>query len=592
MAFRVRALVFCLVVAVVAGALAADKAKDAKKEKAAKKAQVVRLLLTGSMPEQTGSAGLFAELRPPLRTTLQRLVDAGEDASVAAVWLRIEDLGIGRGTLNEIRDAIARYRKSEKPIYAELTGGDATDYLVAAACDQIVMPPSGTLLIPGVRAEMTFYKGLFDKLGIQYDLLQCGKFKGAGEPFTRNEMSPELRESMEAIVDDVYAQVAEMIAESRNMPDHRAKTLIDQGLFSATAAKRAGLIDQLAYADQIDDLFKKKLKADEIRVVTNYKKKQIDADFSGMGGLFKLSELFFGGGKTTDRGTSQKRIAIVYAVGTIMEGQSAVSILGGETVGSKTLASALRTAEEDPKVAAVVLRINSPGGSAIASDLIWREVTRMKKPVVASMGNVAASGGYYIAMGTKKIIAEPGTLTGSIGVIGGKLVMRGLFEKVGVNTEVISRGQNAGAVSMMEPFSPSERQAWKALMNETYKQFVAKAAQGRKMSAEELEKLAQGRVYTGRMALDIGLVDQLGTLNDAIAEAKQLAKIGADEKVDLLILPKAKSFFEQLFEDRAAAAEVSTSPLAFNPLAREIGLWKRILSEPTLLMLPCRVELK
>jgi protease-4 len=250
-------------------------------------------------------------------------------------------------------------------------------------------------------------------------------------------------------------------------------------------------------------------------------------------------------------------------------------------------------AAEDPKVLAIVLRIDSPGGSAVASDLIWREVVQIKKPVIASMGDVAASGGYYVAMGARKIFAEPGTVTGSIGVVGGKLVLGGLYKKIGITTAVISRGKNSGALSDTQPFTPEERKAWTTLLEDTYRQFVDKAAQGRKMPKEKLEELAQGRVYTGRMAVANGLVDALGTLSDAVAEAKKAAGLKPDDKVELQILPRPKSIFEQLFGD---PGDVTTDlrlaiPGLRNPLW-QAALLRHLFAEPSLVLMPFQVKLR
>jgi len=308
--------------------------------------------------------------------------------------------------------------------------------------------------------------------------------------------------------------------------------------------------------------------------------------------MIKLFELTLGG-KPSKPTSKKPAIAVVYAVGPIMEGKSQSDLFGESAVGSNTLAAALKKAADDPKVAAVVLRIDSPGGSATASDLIWRETIRCGKPVIASMGDVAGSGGYYIAMGAKKIIASPGTLTGSIGVIGGKLVTGGLFKKLGMNTEVISRGANSGALSSNQPFTADERKAWTELLEDVYRQFVGKAAKGRNMPYEKLEALAQGRVYSGRMAQKLGLVDELGTLADAVAAAKKAAGLEADADVELMQLPEPKGFFEQLFGDPSAAADLdSLLPEGILSAIRQSNLLRQLLSERTLLWMPYGVELK
>ena len=282
---------------------------------------------------------------------------------------------------------------------------------------------------------------------------------------------------------------------------------------------------------------------------------------------------------------------MVYAVGPITEGSSDSDVFGSSTMGSTTIIEALRKADSDAKVKAIVLRIDSPGGSATASDLIWRETVRIKKPVIASMGDVAGSGGYYIAMGARRIFAAPGTLTGSIGVIGGKLVTGGLWQKLGLRTEVISRGANSGAFSSDQPFTPGERKVLMELLQETYRQFVSKAAEGRKMPYSKLEGLAQGRVYSGRTAKDLGLVDELGTLQDAVAAAKTAAGMTADADVDLLLLPESKSFFEQMFGDSAAGETESLWPDGVQ-LLRRSAVIRRLLSQHVLTWMPYGLEVR
>jgi protease-4 len=564
--------------------------KPAQATASAKKPVVVILTLTGGYPEGARSPGLFGDMQPSLNSLIERMDAAAADASVAAVWLKIESPAIGHGKIHEVRAAIARLRKA-KPVYAELTTAGGPDYLLAAACQPIVMPPSGMLSIPGVRAEVTFFKGLLEKLGLQFDALQMGKYKGAAEPLTRSTMSPPLRESYDALVDDRYEDLVATIAADRGLKDYQVKTWLDQGLFTAAAAKKAGLIDDVLYADELQDAIQKKLGVDAIEVVSNYKKKRMDTDFSGISGMMKLLDLLMGTKPSLAAGKKQK-IALVYAVGPIMEGKSTSELLGESAIGSTTLVAAFRKAADDPTVRAIVLRIDSPGGSAVASDLIWRETVRCKKPIIASMGDVAGSGGYYIAMGAKKIIATPGTLTGSIGVIGGKLVTGGLYAKLGLTTEVISRGANSGSLSSTQAFSPEERKAWTELLEETYHQFVAKAAEGRKMSYDKLQELAQGRVYTGRMAKRLGLIDAVGTLEDALAAAKTAAGLNADAEVDLLVLPEPKTIFEQLFGDPTASTDLeSLLPEGFHVL-RQTSALRQLLSQRILTWMPYGVDVK
>lgn len=568
---------------------AAPAAKTAKPP--VKKSLVVALTLDGEYPEGAGSPGIFGDLEPSLATLVQRMDAAATDKDVVAVWLKVDNLAIGRAKIYELRGAIARLRKANKPVYAELTTAATGQYLLASACDQIVMPPSGVLVIPGVRAEITFFKGLLDKLGLEFDALKMGKYKGALEPMTRREMSKPLRESYESLVDDNYQDMLDVITASRHLKDYEAKTYVDRGLFTAEDAKKAGLIDEVLYSDQLEDAIKKKLNIEKIEIVTNYKKKKIDVDFSGLSGMVKLIDIMMGGKPSATVG-KKPRIAVVYAVGPIVEGKGDKGMFSSSVLGSTSAIAALRKAAEDPKVAAIVLRIDSPGGSATASDLIWRETTRLKKPLIASMGDVAASGGYYIAMGAQKIYAAPGTLTGSIGVIGGKLVTKGMYDKLGLNTEVIARGANSGAMSSSQPFSPGERKIWMEMLEDTYHRFVSKAAEGRKMTYEKLDALAQGRVYTGVTAKKLGLIDELGTLEDAIAAAKTSAGLKADADVDLLVLPEPKSVFEQLFGDPSASTDADSLLSEGMQLLKQSKMLRQMFSQRILMWMPYDVKVK
>lgn len=568
-------------------------APAAGKKPADKKLRVARIRIKGEYPEGPASPGLFGAMQTSLSTILEKLDQASEDDQVAAVILAIDDLSLGRGKLNELRAAISRLRKAGKPVYAELDSVDSAQYLLASACDEIVVSPQASLILPGVRAEAVFFKDLLDKLGIRMQVLQVGKYKSAAEPFTERKMSAAARENLEAIVDDSYDSLIADIAKTRQLDKARVKELIDQGFFTAKGAKEAELVDQVLYHDELVTRLEKKLKVDHLEVVDGYKKRKLDTDMSGMGGLMKLMEMVMGN-KPEKTATKGRKIAVIYAVGMITSGEGSEGVMGDSVMGAKTIIEALQKAAKDDDVLAVVLRVDSPGGSAVASDLIWREVVQLKKkkPIIASMGDVAGSGGYYISMGASKIMAEPLSITGSIGVIGGKPVVSELLDKLGIHTEVISRGKNAGSMSLVDPFSQEERKAWMRLMRETYQQFVAKAAEGRKMPREEVEELAQGRVYTGRMAVDNGLVDQLGTLHDAIVEAKKAAGLKADEKVDLLILPEPKTFFERLFADPSAMENASIASSLFGGMLNKTFLVQRLLAEPSLVLMPQWVKLK
>jgi len=573
-----------------------DKAAAAKAT-SGKKIKIASISLEGGFPETTTQAGLFGEMEQNLRDTIARIDAVAEDDRIDDLILRIRTPAIGRGKVDELRAAIDRAQAKGTKVFADISGAMGVDYLIACSCDEIIMPPSGSLILPGVRAEVMFFKGLFEKIGVQADFIQVGRFKGAAEPFVRSEMSPEFRKQYEELIGDFYEQMVATIAADRGLEADRVRELIDRGMFSASDAKQAGLIDHVLYEDEFRDMYRTEHEAEKLGVVNNYGKKGVDADLSGLTGLMTMMQLMMG--VEPNRIRSRKdRIAVVYAVGPIMDGKSEQGLFGGSSLGGDTIVKALRKAAKHKRVKAIVLRVDSPGGSALASDLIWREVEKIDKPVVASMGDTAASGGYYISMGADKIYATEGTLTGSIGVVGGKLAVGGLYDKVGLKVDVIARGKNSGAFSSTEVFSDSERAAMKDLMLDIYKQFTTKAAQGRKMELDKLESLAEGRVFTGRQAKENGLIDELGTMQDAIAGAKDLAGLSADDEVDLWVLPKPRSFFETIFEGESleTAASLTTQirtalPELTRPLI-EADWLRRLFRQPVATILPYHVEIK
>jgi len=558
----------------------APAAAEAPSKPKLKKATVASVMLKEDYEEGTAPGGLFAELKPHLREVIERLDKAAKDDKIAGVLLRIRSPELGLGKVDELRGVIGRLRAAGKKVYADVDSAMTKDYLLASACDEVIIPPSGSLMLTGLAAEVSFYKSLLDKVGVEAEIIQVGDFKGAAEPFTRTEMSPEFRQQFESVIEDFYKQLVSTIAKDRHLDEEKVKSLIDEGLFTADGAKEAKLVDRVCYEDQLIDSLKESLNAEEIVLDRHYGKKKLDTDYSGLTGFMKLMEAMMGVEAPTPS-SKNPRIALVYAVGPIMSGESESGAFGQEnSVGSDTLIKALRDAKHSDRVKAIVLRVDSPGGSALASDLIWREVATCDKPIVVSMGNVAASGGYYISMAADKIFAEPGTLTGSIGVI--------------------SRGKNASSFSAIDPFSPSEREAWHRMMKDTYRQFTSKAAEGRKMDVDKLEKLAQGRIFTGRMAVENGLVDKLGTLNDAVAEAKTMAGLKADEKIDLQVLPKPKNFFEQLF-DPQADVEIRAAIPAELALPRELrAAWHQVEqlqqiftpTQPVATVLPYHIEIR
>ena len=544
--------------------------------------------LSGSYPEHQQMPGLFGELVEGLSTCMERLHQAARDKSIKGVILHIDGVEIGWARLNELQSAIAEVKAAGKPIWARMNDGGNKDYLLAAACDRILKPESGTLMLTGLRAEVMFYKNLFEMFDVKADMLRVGAFKSAAEPYTRSEMSPEFRQEMEEILDDYYATMVSQIAAARKLSEENVKAFIDEGLLSPARAKELGLIDDIAYHDQVSDLIAHADKSLDVRIRADYRRKVASTELD----LFSLMELLSGGSSQTT--STKPRIAVLRLEGAIVSGSSPMSLFSEASISSDRIVPLIEKIGKDENVKAILLRIDSPGGSALASDLIWRALEATHKPVVASMGDTAASGGYYISMGADAIFAEPGTLTGSIGVVGGKIALDGLMKKFGVTTSVIQRGKNSGVMSSVATFSDSERETMQRMLNTVYEQFTQKAAAGRHMEYAALEALARGRVYTGRQAKELGLVDQLGTLADAVAYTRKLV---GDEAglLELEDLPKAQSPMEMLMGQTTPASQPLADLAAFlpesaRPALRHFSVLRQIADEPVLLILPFDVR--
>ncbi|MBU6294315.1 MAG: signal peptide peptidase SppA [Planctomycetes bacterium] len=516
----------------------------------APKPKVAHVRLSGEVGEGTISADSM-RAEKDLHFIRERLAKAEADKAVRAVFLDLAGVECGFGLLDELRDAVSAVRKSGKKVVAYSSSGESRDILLGLEADEFWMPESAWMMLVGVRSEVYFYKEILDLLGVKADFLKVGDFKSAVEPYTRTSLSEPARRQMAEMLDDFFNKaIIGGILKARpagKLTAAGVKAAIDKAPLSARDALEAGLLDRVGYRHEALERAIGFAGAGA-QVVNDYEKKKApEIDFSNPFSLLKALN------PPKSKAGKDPRIAVIYAVGAIDTGKSGVGLMGSK-VGSDTIVEAIRQAEDDATVKAIVLRIDSPGGSALASDLIWAELRRCKKPVIASMGDVAASGGYYIAMAARRIIAEPSTITGSIGVFGGKLAYGPVMEKAGLRTEVVSRGANAGVLSGGNPFSDSERQAMSKLIEETYGQFLAKAAEGRKnagkagMTVEKIKPLAGGRVWTGRQALANGLVDELGTLDQAILAARDLTDMAKDKSPELLRLPKAGSVLDSLLD--------------------------------------------
>lgn len=522
-------------------------------------AQYLDVHLHSELPEQPAPAfGSFLDREPvALRTVVRSLDRAAADSKVKAVVLRVNMLpGAGWGKVEELRAAIKRFRASGKEAYAHLEFSGNKEYYLATACSKIYAAPTGLLDITGLEAEVTFFRNTLDKLGIQAEFEGVGKYKNAPNQLTERGFTGPHREQMVSLLDSLFGGYVTEIAASRGLAEDKVRELIDAGPYDAREAKDAGLVDDLLYKDELLDLLD-------------------DAD--------RLTPARYA--RSSGRGLSlgRPKLALIYVVGEIVLGPSQEDPFGsGGVAGSETVAEAIREAREDEDVKAIVLRVDSPGGSGTASDAIWREVrlARKEKPVVASMGDYAASGGYYVAMGSDAIVAQPGTITGSIGVFAGKFSLRGFYDKIGLTKEIITRGENADIFTDYRTWTPDERMRIRTMMESFYDEFITKAAEGRaeasgkEISPEDVHRVAQGRVWTGSEALAHGLVDKLGGLDTAIAVAKEKAKIDAGTEVELMVLPKRKGLLETLLEQDDTLLE-SRLPSELRGLLR----WARTLHD-------------
>ena len=505
-----------------------------------------------------------------LRELILTLREAETDPQLSILLLYLGPNSLGWGRAQELRQAIQSLRAAGKKAIAFLEEADTLDYFLATACDQIIFTPLGSVGLTGLLSEVIYFKGALDKLAIKPELLQAGRYKGAVEPYTRTGMSRAQRESVNSLLDSLYEQLAAGVAQARGLSAATVKNLIDHGPYLAAPARAAGLVDKLLYEDQLEDHLRQELGAEPVIASSQ-----------------RYRWLCGPGLDWRDPWRSHPAVAVVYATGLIHSGPS--RSYGGiaDSVGSETLCAALREVREDPAVKAVVLRVDSPGGSGLASDLIWREVSLFQghKPLVVSMGDVAASGGYYIAAPADQILAQPGTLTGSIGVIAGKINLQGLYEKVGLKKVLVARGRNADLHSDYGPFSETGRLRVEEEMQSFYREFVSKAAKGRKQEYARMEKSAQGRVWTGEQAQALGLVDGLGGLRQALETAKRLAGIPLEQKALLEILPRRRRF--QL---PAWTAFLPFSP-RLTPALRQLFSLEAIADSRILALLPFRLRI-
>jgi protease-4 len=451
---------------------------------------------------------------------------AAADSHIKAVVLEPEGLSAGWAKLEEIRADIQQFRKSGKPVFAYLRTPGTRDYYVALAADRIFSGPEEPLMLKGLRAETVYLKKTLDKIGVSMEVEHAGKYKDFGDTFTRSDMSPETREVLNSVVDDLYGNLVAHIAEARKKSPQEIQAIIDQGPYTAKQALQAGLVDQLCFEDEMWSALKDKLHSGEPVKLAADKYVKVSPETTGIHG--------------------KSRIAMVIGEGDIVRGGPDDNGGDENSLTSFGFDKLLTQVAGDSSIKGVVVRIDSPGGEVTASDEIWRQMNLLskKKPLVISMSDLAASGGYYMAMTGDSIVAEPGTLTGSIGVVFGKPNLHGLYDKLGVTKDAIQRGKHADIDSDYTSLSPEERDKLRQGIDESYQDFLSKVAEARHHSVGEIDAVAQGRVWLGSQAKSRGLVDELGGLDTAIAMVKKKANIPDSEQVTLVTYPPRRNIID------------------------------------------------
>lgn len=489
---------------------------------------VLTVKLDGDVPEmapvQIAVPWIESQTPPSLRDIWVALRHAATDKRVKAIVLEPSRLGVGWAKLQELHHQIAEFKKSGKPVYAYLKSPGTKEYYLATVADQIYLAEEDYLDVKGLRLESVYLKNTFDKLGIQFEVDHIGKYKDAGDVLTRNNMSPETREVLNQLLDQLYGDFCATVGAGRKKNAEEVRSLVDRGPFLAKQAKQNGLVDVLAYEDQIyGDVSRKAGKGDLTRI--------------NLKSYIRASSLSEG-----------SRIALLVGQGEIMRGTNESPFGEQDGIASESIIKTIRQVRDDANVKGVIFRVNSPGGDAIASDDILHEmkILSQRKPLVISMSDLAASGGYYIAMTGDPVVAYPNTITGSIGVLYGKPNLRGLYDKLGIKKEILSRGKLAEIDSDYAGLSEEGRQKLRESLQSVYTGFISRVAASRKRSAAQIEPLAQGRVWMGAQAKQNGLVDEVGGLDKAVELVKQRAKIPAGASISLVPYPPRKNFLEIL----------------------------------------------
>jgi protease-4 len=526
----------------------------------------------------------FGRPQPTLHDVLGRIWDATDDENVKGLLVRVGPLQGTWGSVGDLIEALRGFGSEDRPIHCHFETADNVAYsLLASVCDHISMSPAGTLDLIGPAAVMIYARTLLEKVGVEAEIIHMGRFKGAGDMFIRDDMPPEAKASMDAILDDLYGALVDAVKIRANDDTEKAKALIDAGPYASDDALEAGLVDSATFLRQAREQAKKAAGVESVRRTRMIPK----PEELTLGQFLDLLS-----GDVDQPTTSGERVALVFVNGNITDGERAST---GDAV-SGPFVRAMRRLEEDENVKAVVMRINSPGGSALASDLMWQAARNLAeaKPLIASIGDMAASGGYYIASAADEILAHPNSLVGSIGVVGGKFNFEGLADTLGVHTYILQRGKRAAWSTPVRALAPTERQAFEGLLRDTYDRFIDRVAAGREMEREAVLAAAEGRVMSAQDGKELGLIDEMAGLGEALERARTAAGLGPDSPVELW--PASKGVIETINEllSGNGGDEVAQSQRAWlraHPLAASAPLeqWAgalRVLAEERVALVP------
>jgi len=544
------AVVMVLIIVIAVFAVASLRTKPA----AIADGSTLILHLNGDAPETPPVDVSIPFLQPRAPVTVENvwsmLRHAAADSRIKAVVFEPQGAALGWAKMQEVRADLEQFRKSGKPLIAYLQSPNMRDYYMASACSKIYMAPSDELDLKGIGLELMYFKNTLDKLGVHVDVEHAGKYKDYGDQFTRSSMSPETNEVMTSLVDDLYGDLVNTVAKARSKSPEAIRATIDDGPFLAKQAKAQGLVDDLRYEDEAFGEIKTTLHQTELKKTTEQEYVSVPDSAVGAAG--------------------SDRIAFVVGEGSITRGDAATVTLSGDAgLESEAFDKMLSRVANEKSIKGVIVRIDSPGGEVFATDDMWRAMNELhkKKPIVISMSDDAASGGYYMAMSGDTLVAYPGTITGSIGVVFGKANLHGLYDKLGITKDSVSRGRFARIASDYQSLSDTEKIKLREDIDAEYEDFVGKVAAARKKPSSVIEPLAQGRVWLGDQAKANGLVDELGGIDRAIELIKSKSGIPARNKVSLVLYPAKRTIFDLLFRPNPdAEADAMLSGVGLTPL--------------------------